>query len=147
MTANNVSPTDPIFHDQAWQTLFELTLPGEAGSEYLAADRVIEAVQKLNWPAAHLERLRLALVGAAQNGLEGNRPGGSKTWLRIRVLIPAGSETPQADRPIARGWGFFLVQKQGDSPPALTGKAHYLIELFLYQEKRRSRKYKSDHLT
>jgi hypothetical protein len=51
------------------------------------------------------------------------------------------------NRPTSRGWSFFLVQKQGRHPPAPAEEAHYLIELFLYQERESSEKYKPDHLT
>lgn len=146
----------------------ECTLPNESGSEHLAAGQVGEAVQRLNWPATHLERLKLALAQAIRNALERSRLGGSKALLHIRVLTPQGREATQAANQsgygptqlqvsedvveqanwsTARGWGFFLVQKQGDNPPAPAGESPYLIELFLYQGKKHSRKYNPNHLS
>jgi hypothetical protein len=168
MTSNDVTPPKRRSHDPTWQTLVEFTLSGELGCERLAADRVAEAVQKLNWPAALQERLKLALVKSVRNVLEHSRLDGSEASLIVRVLVPqssgaaeeggqAGNEpgqgrgsarvTRQASRSSSRGWGFFLVQKQEDNPPALAGESHYLIELFLYQEREHARTYKPNPLT
>lgn len=163
MTSNDVTPPKHIAHDHPWQTLIEFTLLSGSDDEYVATDRVAEAVQRLNWPGAPLEQLKLTLARAAKNVMERNRLSGSEAPLLIRVLIPKGSETAQAgdqagnepgqDRvsdlatqqagwPSSRGWGFFLVQKQADDPQASAEESPYMIELFLYQENDRSRKYK-----
>jgi hypothetical protein len=103
----------------------------------------------------------LALVKAIQNALERSQLNGLEASLIIRVLIPAGSQATQAahrvsdepsqgqasaraaqqvSRPPSRGWGFFLVQKPEDNPQASAGESYYLIELFLYQERKQSQK-------
>ncbi|GIK40885.1 MAG: hypothetical protein BroJett011_47180 [Chloroflexota bacterium] len=168
MASNDVPPPKRIAQEHTWQTLIEFTLSGESDSERLAADRVAEAMQKLNWPAALQERLRLALAKSARNALERSRLDGSEASLIVRVLVPESSETTeeggqagnepgqggvsarvarQVRRPSSRGWGFFLVQKQEDNPQASAGKSYHLIELFLYQEREHARTYKSNHLT
>lgn len=161
MVSNDVTPPKQPIHDHPWQTLIEFTLSRESGSVCLAADRVAGAVQTLNWSAAPLRRLKLALTQAARNTMERSRLYGSETPLFIRVLIPEAGETTreagrtgdgptqrqvseratqQVSRPASRSWGFFLVQKQGDDSQAPAGESHYLIELFLYRERERSRK-------
>jgi hypothetical protein len=168
MTSNDVTPPKQRSHDPTWQTLIELTLSGEPGSERLAAGRVAEAVQRLNWSETHLKQLKLALARATRNALERSRLDGSEASLIVRVLVPESSETTeeggqagnepdqggvsarvarQVRRPSSRGWGFFLVQKQEDDPQASAGKSYHLIELFLYQEREHARTYKSNHLT
>jgi hypothetical protein len=112
-------------------------------------------VQTLNWPAAHLEQLKEALTKAIENVLEQSHLNDLEASIIIRVLIPESGEStldinwpgikprqhPQSAEAVqqvrpspAGGWGFFVVQKQGDALPTLTGRAHHLIELFLYQE-------------
>jgi hypothetical protein len=133
----------------------EFMLSKEADSVYLATDRVVGAVQTLNWPAARLEELKLALARAIQNVLEGSRLNDADTAPIIRVFVSEYGEAtqeagwtndePRQDqlsaeavqqvrRSPSRGWSFFLVQKQRVAPSGLTPGSHHLIELFLYQE-------------
>jgi hypothetical protein len=148
MTSNDVTPPKQEAHDLTWRTLIEFTLSGESGNERLAADRIAEAVQNLNWPAALQERLELALAKSTRNVMERSRLDGSEMSLIVRALVPEGSEateaggqagnepgqdqlsekvTRQVGRPASRGWGFFLVQKQEDDSQVLAGKSHHLI--------------------
>ncbi len=161
MTSDNTVPPNRISHEQQWQTWIEFAPASDSDSVQLAIDLVIGTVQTLRWPTAHLEQLKVTLVKASQNILEQGLLSGSATPLIIRVLIsenngmlqetgPAGhkpTETRPTDKPVqgvqrlpARGWGFFLVQKPREAPPAGAGEAHHLIELFLYQERARHRK-------
>jgi hypothetical protein len=153
MTSNEITSHGGAAHQHTWQTLIEFTLPREPGGERLAVERVAEAVQRLNWPAAPLGRLKVALAKATRDAMERNHFRGSGGLLIIRVLIPesGGETTHEADpandepsqaqlsetaaqqigRPPSRGWGFFLVEK------ALPDSGHagrHLIELFLYPE-------------
>jgi hypothetical protein len=132
MTADDVTQLQRSVHGRPWQTLIEFELPIEIEREHLGVDRVVEAVQKLNCPVRQLERLKRALVRSTQNMLERSRVAGSEAPLVVRVLVPEGSRAAQ---PATRGWGFFLVQTQRNNPPVPDGEAHYLVELFLYQEK------------
>lgn len=159
MASGDVGTHNEIDQEQAWRILIELTLTRESGNACWAADQVAGAMQPLNWPAAHLEQLKLALVKAAWNVMERSRLYGSDTPLIIRVLIPKDYEATQeadqtsdkpsqyqtserADQKSSRGWGFFLVQKQEDEPKASAEESQYMIEVFLYQESEGFRKYR-----
>jgi hypothetical protein len=162
MTSNNTTPAKQTTHNHRWQSFIEFTLSRESGSAHLATDLVVGAVQTLNWPTAHLEPLKLALARAIQNVLEGSHLNDADTALIIRVFVSENGEAaqeagwtgaePRHDQPSAeavqqvrwspsRGWSFFLVQKKV-TPSGLTTGSHHLIELFLYQERKHSRKYK-----
>ena len=150
MTSNHGTPSVQSPREYLWQTLIEFTLPGEPGSERLAVDRVAQAVQRLNWSAAQLEQLRLALARAARKAAECNCRYDSDGSLLIRVLAPENDPTTQeanqaggqptqrqmADRqvqpvgrPPSHGWGFFLIEK---AAPDSDGAGRHLLELFLY---------------
>ena len=88
MTSNEFTPHRGTAHDHTWQTLIEFTLPRERGDERLAVDRVAEAVQRPNWPAARLEQLKLALAQATRKNMEHSRQYGLEVPMVIRVLIP-----------------------------------------------------------
>lgn len=111
-----------------WRTLTEFILPGEPGSEPLAEGLLTAAMQTLSCPATLLQQLKLTLNKAIRNVRERHHAAdSSRPQLFIRVLVPAGEGTAQegggagnepgqrrvVDRPVARGWGFFLVQKRG----------------------------------
>ena len=159
MTSSKATPPKQMAHDHKWQTFIEFTLSSQSDSAHLATDLVVGTVQTLNWTAAHLEQLKQALATAIQNVLERSPLNNSGALLIIRVFISDGGEAPQeADWPgdeprrhqlsteavqqvrrlPARGWGFFLVQKQEDAPPNLPTGPHHLIELFLYRESHHS---------
>jgi hypothetical protein len=156
MASNNATPPKPTTGNHEWQTLIEFTLFRESGSAELATDLVVGTVQTLNWPAAHLEQLKLALARASQNALEWGHLDDPGARLVVRVFVSQGGEATQkagwtggepgerqqTGRPASGGWGFFLVQRQGDASPVLTSGPRHLIELFLYKEGEPSRKYK-----
>lgn len=165
MTSNDMTRPNPLVQDHSWQTLIELTLPRESNSERMATDRVVETMQRLNWPTVLLEQLKFTLVRATRDVMERTRLYGSDTPLIIRVLIPkddivireadqAGTEpnqsqaseraTQQASLSSSRGWGFFLVQKQEDDPRISTGRPHHTIELFLYREREHARNHRDE---
>jgi hypothetical protein len=155
MTSNDVTPPKRLVHEHTWQTLIEFSLSTEHDSERLAVNRVVEVVQRLNWPVTHLERLKLVLAKATRNALERSRLRDSGVSPLIRVLIPEDSKATegggqtsnetvqgqisekaaqQTGRSLSHGWGFFLVQKQRDNSQEAVGRLHNIIELFLYQE-------------
>jgi hypothetical protein len=152
MASNEATPCRWTTHQHAWQTLIEFELSAEPGSERLAVNRVVQAMQKLNWPAAHLEQLKAALAEAARKAMESNRRYDSDRVLFIRVLIPENDPAPQeadpandepaehqvADRqaqqdgrPPSRGWSFFLIER---AAPSSDRAGRHLLELFLYPE-------------
>jgi hypothetical protein len=115
-------------------------------------ERVAEAVQRLNWPTARLEQLKLALAQTAQKAVEGKCRYDTEAPLVIRVLIPENyaatqeadpahdestqlqtseRDAQQARRPPSRGWGFFLIEK---ALPDSGRAGRHLMELFLYPE-------------
>jgi hypothetical protein len=144
MISNKATPPTQMAHGHKWQTLIELTLPGQPNSIHLAADLVVETVQTLNLAAAPLEQLNQAVATAIQNFLKRIHLNSPEISLIIRVFISADKDEPGAgpDHPQAgqvrqspaHGWSFFLVQKQADDPPVGPKGPHHLIELFLYQE-------------
>jgi len=155
MISDDVGSHSQMAHEQSWKILLELPLPKESGNACWAVDQVAEAMQPLNWPATHLEQLKLSLVKTTWNVMERSRvycPGAS---LLIRLLIPeddgmtqeagqANNEPCQhrasegADQKSSRGWGFFLIQKQEDDLQASVEGSQYMIEVFLYQERMHS---------
>jgi len=131
----------------------ELDLSGEPGNEQLVADQVAEAVRSLDWSAAHLERLKLAVIRAALNTIAHSRVYDSKAAPVMRVLIPRGSlpehaadqsrvqstqppagkrQTQHSSQAPARGWGFFLIEKTVQGPDGR--EVQHFVELFLYPE-------------
>jgi anti-sigma regulatory factor (Ser/Thr protein kinase) len=153
MTSSDAASPGQTAHVQTWQTLAEFDLSGEPGGEDRMAERIAEAVRGLEWPAAHLKRLKLALVRTMLNAIEHSRVHDSEASPVIRVLIPQSSRPARAtDQPCAestqlpatarpaqhsrqtpsRGWGFFLIEKTVQSPGR--HDVRHLIELYLYPE-------------
>jgi anti-sigma regulatory factor (Ser/Thr protein kinase) len=155
MQTNPPSPTHTP-SVPAWQTLAEFTLPSELSSEYLALQKVIEAVKDLTLSPTRLERLKTAVAEATLNAIEHGNRGRYDLPVVIRVLVAGqtllvrvtdqgqgGSivkpEAPNlaaklVGRQPLRGWGFFLIEKLMDEYRITTNEAHHTIELFLYLE-------------
>jgi len=150
MASNEATPCRWTAYQHTWQTLIEFELSGEPGNERLAVDRVAQAMQRLNWPAAHLEQLKAALAEAARKAMDSNRRYDSDRVLFLRVLVPENDPAPQeADpandeptehqvgdaqaqqggRPPSRGWSFFLIER---AAPSSDRAGRHLLELFLY---------------
>jgi len=150
MTSNEVTPHGQTNHQRTWQTLVEFDLSPEPGGERLAVERVAEAMHRLNWPAAHLDQLKLALAQAARKAMESNRRYDAEASLVIRVLIPGNNPAPpeadpasgeptqlqvsegeaqHAGQPLSRGWSFFMIEK---ALPDSEGAGRHVLELFLY---------------
>ncbi|GIK43385.1 MAG: hypothetical protein BroJett011_72180 [Chloroflexota bacterium] len=155
MTAGQSTPSQHTTLNQGWQVFFEFRLSLESGTSLRVTDLVVGTVEALHWPVEPLEQLRLALVKAVQNTVAQNHLNHLDLPLVIRAFVletgeagqPAGwpgdePKQPQWPggmvRPVrwspSRGWGFFLVQMQGDASSTATGAEYHLIELFLYQE-------------
>jgi anti-sigma regulatory factor (Ser/Thr protein kinase) len=150
MTPNEITSHGGATHQHTWQTLVEFDLSTQPEVERLAVGRVAEAMQRLNWPAAHLEQLKLAFAQAARNAMKCNCGYDPDAPLVIRVLIPENDpatweadpvnseptqlqasegEAQQAGQPPSRGWSFFLIEKVlRDS----SGAGRHVLELFLY---------------
>jgi len=150
MTSSEVTPHEEANHQHTWQTLVEFDLAIEPGGERLAVTRVAEAMHKLNWSAAHLGQLKLALAQAVRKAMECNCRYDTESTLIIRVLIPendpalrdaeptngeptqsqvSGREAQNAGQPLSRGWSFFMIEK---ALPDSEGAGRHVLELFLY---------------
>jgi hypothetical protein len=153
MTSKDETSARQPAQGHTWQTLVELDLSGEPGSEQLVADHVAEAVRSLDWSAAHLERLKLVLIRAALYTIARSRACDAEATPVIRVLIPQGSlpehaadqsrvestqplagkrQTQHSSQATARGWGFFLIEKTVQGPDGR--EVQHIVELHLYQE-------------
>jgi hypothetical protein len=137
-----------IKQESAWRLLVELFPSGGPGSEHQAVKRVTEAVQELGLQPAQVERIREALLEALREAKKRGNQGQHDLPVIVRTWIsgahpedpsPSNSGAQQGDRRKCRGWGFFLIQKQGD-PQVPAAEAHHVIELYLYQERELSRK-------
>ena len=103
MTSKDETSSRQTAQVHTWRTLVELDLSGEPGSEQLVADRVAEAVRSLGWSAAHLERLKLAVIRAALNTVERSRAVDSKSAPVIRVTFqPRHSPLESGNHPSIR---------------------------------------------
>lgn len=118
--------------------LTTFSLPGTAGNEREAMDRVAAAVANLGLPADRLERLKTAVSEAAMNAIEYGSQGRAEvpfdvdvavtpTDVVVRVTdralsgaVPTDAETPDIERKLAgeqkpRGWGLFLIEHMVDA--------------------------------
>jgi hypothetical protein len=98
---------------------------------------------------AQVERIGKALLEALREGKKRGSQGQHDLPATVRTWVsgahtegpsPSDPGAQQGDRRKCRGWGFFLIQKQGDDPQVSAAEAHHVIELYLYQERELSRK-------
>ena len=128
MAQNDVTTS----HDGAWQTLAEFSVTGEPGSESLPAEGISQAVRGLHLPSAQLERLKAFVAEAARNAMQRcSTIPQSGAVVSIRVLA---SNANGLSRQSTLGWGFFLIERAINDARATSGRACYLIEVFLYLE-------------
>ena len=118
--------------------LTAFSVPGEAGNERLAMDRVAAAVADLGLPSGRLERLKTAVSEATMNAIEYGSRGRAEVPVDIVVetttdvilvritdralsgAVPTDAEAPDIERKLAgeqkpRGWGLFLIKNMVDS--------------------------------
>ena len=123
--------------------LTAFSLPGVAGNEREAMDRVAAAVEDLGLPADRLERLKTAVSEAAMNAIEYGSQGREEVPIDLEVAVtpthvivrvtdramsgavPANAETPDLERKLAgdqkpRGWGLFLIEHMVDTMDVTT---------------------------
>lgn len=114
-----------------WQLLAEIEIKSLSGSEQILIDRVAETVGYLNLKPAQLERIYEIMTQAL------NRARRSAQLLKhlYPLHIWIWSSETFVD---GFGWGFFIVERQEIEPRLTTGRAAYVVELFLYQEHLRS---------
>jgi serine phosphatase RsbU (regulator of sigma subunit)/anti-sigma regulatory factor (Ser/Thr protein kinase) len=118
--------------------LTAFSLPGTAGNEREAMDRVAAAVADLDLPPDRVERLKTAVSEAAMNAIEYGSQGRAEVPIDIEVAVtaddvlvrvtdralsgavPSDAEEPDIERKLAgeqkpRGWGLFLIEHMVDA--------------------------------
>jgi len=118
--------------------LTSFSLPGLAGNDREAMDRVAAAVADLELPPDRVDRLKTAVSEAAMNAIEYGSHGRAdvpfdvdvvvtRTDVIVRVTdralsgpVPTDPETPDLERKLAgdqkpRGWGLFLIEHMVDA--------------------------------
>ena len=118
--------------------LTSFSLPGLAGNDREAMDRVAAAVADLELPPDRVDRLKTAVSEAAMNAIEYGSHGRADVPFDVDVLVtptdvivrvtdralsgpvPTDPETPDLERKLAgdqkpRGWGLFLIEHMVDA--------------------------------
>jgi serine phosphatase RsbU (regulator of sigma subunit)/anti-sigma regulatory factor (Ser/Thr protein kinase) len=125
--------------------LTSFSLPGAAGNEREAMDRVAAAVADVGLPSDRLERLKTAVSETAMNAIEYGSQGRADVPFDVDVevtpadvvvrvtdralsgAIPDDAEVPDLDRKLAgeqkpRGWGLFLIENMVDAMDVSTNE-------------------------
>jgi hypothetical protein len=132
----------------AWRLLAEFPPLGEPGDEQRLAERVARAVHELDLPPAQMRRIEQAVQGAASKATHRIDQDQHHSAISVRVWVSGvPTEGPTGSRPEPlrvsqhrrSGWGFFLIEKGEGDPNAPDPESLPTIELFLYQERTRSR--------
>jgi len=118
--------------------LTSFSLPGLAGNDREAMDRVAAAVADLELPPDRVDRLKTAVSEAAMNAIEYGSHGRADVPFDVDVVVtptdvivrvtdralsgpvPTDPETPDLERKLAgdqkpRGWGLFLIEHMVDA--------------------------------
>jgi serine phosphatase RsbU (regulator of sigma subunit)/anti-sigma regulatory factor (Ser/Thr protein kinase) len=149
-----IGPADGT--EQERGLLLDISLPGQAGNERLAMDRVGEAVAGLGLASDRLERLKTAVSEAAMNAIEYGSQNDPAIPIEIRVGVegddlvvrvtdrglsgPLGeAEEPDLERKLAgdqkpRGWGLFLIKHMVDAMEVATQGAGQTVTLIVHLE-------------
>jgi len=146
----------PTTQDPSWRLLAEFFLLTKPGSEAQSVEPITQVVQELGLPPDQVQRIRKTVTEALRKATKGGNQDQHDLLVTVRIWVsaadiadpsPSNAEAQQADQGAGCGWGFFLVQKPADDPhprghlrQTSAGESHYLIELFLYQEKPSPRK-------
>ncbi len=139
---------------EADQILGEFDIPSEPGNERIAAGKVLEAVQGIDFTETRLKQLETAVAEATMNAMEhGNHYDPDKPvsilvlrrehQLVIRIRDLGGGKpipeavTPDIDAKLAglqspRGWGLFLIHNMVDEMHASSDETHHILELVMY---------------
>jgi len=134
--------------------LADFTLPSKPGTERIAMERVIAAVEPLNLPPARLERLKTAVSEATMNAIEHGNKHDPSLPVTIRVLTtarglevritdcgsgrgPEEPQTPDLEAKLAglqtpRGWGLFLIDNMVDELHMTGDDTSHTLELVLH---------------
>jgi len=136
------------------RVLLQVSLPGAAGNERLAMDRVAEAVEPLGLEPARFERLKTAVSEAAMNAIEYGSQNDPAIPVEVEAVVvdddlvvrisdrglggPMGeAEEPDIDKKLAgeqkpRGWGLFLIKNMVDAMEVTTHGTGQTVTLTLH---------------
>ncbi len=136
------------------RVLLKVSLPGAAGNERLAMDRVAEAIEPLGLEPARFERLKTAVSEAAMNAIEYGSQNDPAIPVEIEAVVvdddlvvrisdqglggPMGeAEEPDIDKKLAgeqkpRGWGLFLIKHMVDAMEVTTHGTGQTVSLILH---------------
>jgi serine phosphatase RsbU (regulator of sigma subunit)/anti-sigma regulatory factor (Ser/Thr protein kinase) len=136
------------------RVLATFAVPGAAGNERLAMNRVAEAVAGVGLEPARLERLKTAVSEAAMNAIEYGSGSSPDVPVDIAVALVGGSLTvritdralggpiPDAEEPDIeaklaglqkpRGWGLFLIRSMVDDVEVSSGDDGQTVTLTMH---------------
>jgi hypothetical protein len=123
--ANNIGSPD-----SGWHLLAELVLEAGPNSIQQAAELVAETLQELGLQDSVVERIQKVAIEALRGMVENEKLVQQRSPIRIRILVSDASYAKEADAQSGHNWGFFLLEKQCNCPPA----SYHRLELLLYQE-------------
>ena len=145
MTKQGASHTT---RDLAWKLLAEFAPPDEPGSQNPLAERVAGVVQELGLQPAQVEHIQEAVAEAVREATQRGQQDQNRWPAAVQIWISnastddravASSKTQRDGQREHRGWGFFMIQKHVPDLRTSAVASQQLIELFLYQERERSR--------
>jgi anti-sigma regulatory factor (Ser/Thr protein kinase) len=148
---------DDVSPDPALITAF--SIPGEAGNERLAMDRVAAAIADLGLPPARFERLKTAVSEATMNAIEYGSQGRAEVPVDVVVqttadaivvritdralsgAVPTDAEAPDIELKLAgeqkpRGWGLFLIKNMVDSMDVTSDGSTQTLTLSMARKER-----------
>jgi hypothetical protein len=110
-----------VMIEQQWRSVAELIQASETGFDQALMKRLATALHELNLPRSVLERMQQAAIAAVGRAFQNDLTRAAGLTVLTRAM-------QSADEPIARSWGFFLVERG-------TGDGElYQIEVFVYPD-------------
>jgi anti-sigma regulatory factor (Ser/Thr protein kinase) len=146
-------------HAESQARTMAFSIPGAAGNERIAMDRVALAVAGLGLSPARVERLKTAVSEATMNAIEYGSQGRADVPVEVLVettddavlvritdralsgAVPTDAEVPDIERKLAgeqkpRGWGLFLIRSMVDSMEVTTDGSTQTVTLTMAREER-----------
>ena len=119
--------------DLVWYFLAEFSLSQFISSydreDGLTATLLFQAVQELGIPPEYIENIKISLESSVEGALVGIDHGRSELPGRIRVFY----QNRMKNQEMKGGWGYFLIERTGDSSADTPGDPPHFIDLYLYQ--------------
>jgi hypothetical protein len=128
-----------VYSESRWQTVASLSLGGEAGCEYEAAESVGRILARARIPDPVLMEAKRAVARTMEKEL--SRTGADQAQRTFTIVIRThlahlseGPFEPGEVSPRPAGWGFFLTGMMM-TDTELGGETHHMaMSLYLYQE-------------